>query len=199
MACNCNKCNPNKNCGCNDSALTTPCSYSDCGVGSERCADVQCAECVSYCGTTFEISDGLNNIRIETGERFDSIVQKFALILAQGLGNCTADNQHHAPYNLFATDIITTDSGTSYQATIQWNYISTQTLRLKVIYENVDTAVTLVATDITNGGQPVTTTNYVLSGLDPDTTYKVYLQSCTTTTDPCVSCNSVVIEFTTPA
>jgi hypothetical protein len=168
-------------------------------VGSERCADVQCAECVSYCGTTFEISDGLNTLRIESGERFDSIVQKFALILTQGLGVCTAENQHHAPYNLFATDIITTDSGSTYQATIQWNHISTQTLRLQVIYENLTTAVSLVATDITNGGQPVTTTSYVLSGLDPGTTYKVFLQSCTTTTDPCTGCNSVVIEFTTPA
>lgn len=201
MACNCNKCNPNKHCGCNDASLATPCSYSDCGVGSERCADVQCAECVSYCGTTFEIlaDDGLNSIRIESGERFDSIVQKFALILAKGLGACTAETVHHAPYNLFATDIISTDSGVSYQATIQWNHISSLTQKLSVIYENV-TDGTGALTAVTYTGTPVTQTSYVLSTLLPGKLYKVFLQSCSDLSDPCSSpCNSVVIEFTTPS
>ena len=52
MACNCTKCS--QNCGCADTALTNACTYTDCSVGSERCSDVQCAECVSYCGTSFQ-------------------------------------------------------------------------------------------------------------------------------------------------
>ena len=119
MACKCNNCDPQKACGCTDSSLTTPCTYSDCSVGSERCADVQCAECVSYCGTSFEVeSSGGFFIRVNTGERLDSIVQRLALMMSKGLGACTADNVHHAPYNVFATSI-TKDS-----AVIQWNDVS---------------------------------------------------------------------------
>jgi len=44
MACNCS--NNSSNCGCSDVALTNPCSYTDCSVGSERCEDIQCASCV---------------------------------------------------------------------------------------------------------------------------------------------------------
>jgi len=193
MACNCNKCNTSKNCGCNDSSLTTPCTYSDCGVGSERCADVQCAECVSYCGTTFQINttDGLNTIRIESGERLDSIVQKFALILARGIGDCTADNKLHAPYNLFATDI------TSSQATIQWNNTSTATTILRVWYQEY--------TDPMNPGtilqaveyNPFTNeSNYILSSLFSSSTYRVYIQVLD---GGLGDCQSVTIEFETLA
>ena len=55
MACNCTKCS--STCSCSDTALTNACTYTDCSVGSERCDDIQCAECVSYCGTSFQIGD----------------------------------------------------------------------------------------------------------------------------------------------
>ena len=184
MACNCNKCNPNKHCGCNDSSLATPCSYSDCSVGSERCADVQCMECVSYCGTTFQISspDGSGVIRIETGDRLDSIIQKFTMILTQGLGPCTSEIVDHAPYNLFATDI------TSSQATIQWNHVSSLTTSLQVQYKIKTAAIWTSATTINT---PTTTLSYVLSTLSANETYQVKLVTGTT------NCESVIIEFTT--
>ena len=65
MACNCS--NNSSNCGCSDVALTNPCSYTDCSVGSERCEDIQCASCVSYCGTSFQIGDSGSKIVITSG------------------------------------------------------------------------------------------------------------------------------------
>ena len=79
MACNCTKCS--EKCSCSDTALTNPCTYTDCSVGSERCDDVQCAACVSYCGTSFQIGPTGQKIVITSGERLDSIIQKFAMIL----------------------------------------------------------------------------------------------------------------------
>ena len=103
MACNCTKCS--SKCSCADTALTNPCSYTDCSVGSERCDDIQCAACVSYCGTSFQIGDTSNQIVITSGERLDSIIQKFSMILANGLGACTSNDVQHDPFNVFAGTI----------------------------------------------------------------------------------------------
>ena len=176
MACNCTKCNPN-NCGCNDSALTNPCTYTDCSVGSERCEDVQCSECVSYCGTSFQIGSVEQKIKIETGERLDSIIQKFALMLSQGVGTCTSDDLEHAPYNLYATSI------TSTTVTIVWNGVSTSSTGTDVYYDDGLGAV-LAASNIQAGTQTYTITN-----LDADTSYTIYLQSG--------ACKSVEILITT--
>jgi hypothetical protein len=189
MACNCNKCNTSKNCGCNDSSLTTPCTYSDCSVGSERCADIQCAECVSYCGSTFEVGNPGNLIQIETGERLDSIIQKFALLLSQGLGLCTSNDLHHAPYNVFATNI------TNNSATIQWNNISTETQNFLVQYYDVSIGTPWLDA-IAPPGLPNTALSYELTMLLPATTYKVRIVS----TDSLASnCTSVVIMLDTLA
>jgi len=186
MACNCNKCNTSKNCGCNDSSLATPCTYSDCSVGSERCADIQCAECVSYCGSTFEVGNINNLIKIESGERLDSIIQKFALILSQGLGSCTSDDVHHAPYNLFATAI------TNNSAVIQWNNVSTNTVSLTVEY-TIDNGVTWLQAV---SGLSNTILTYTLTTLPVSTNCKVRIKS----TDSIPSdCYSVVILFDTLA
>ena len=77
MACNCTKCS--QSCGCADTALTNACTYTDCSVGSERCDDIQCAECVSYCGTSFQIGVATKRITITKGERLDSIIQKYEI------------------------------------------------------------------------------------------------------------------------
>jgi hypothetical protein len=130
MACNCNKCNPSKPCGCADTALTNPCTYTDCSVGSERCADIQCAECVSYCGTSFQVGGVGTLIKIETGERLDSIIQKFALMVSAGVGACTADDLHHAPYNVYAANI------TNNSAVIVWNGESTASTLLEIYIDN---------------------------------------------------------------
>ena len=175
MACNCTKCNPN-NCGCNDSALTNPCTYTDCSVGSERCEDVQCSECVSYCGTSFQIGIANEKIKIETGERLDSIIQKFALMLSQGVGTCTADDVDHAPYNLYATSI--TDS----TVTINWNGVSTLSGGTNVYYD--DGTVPILAASTALSVQTYTITNLI-----PNTDYTIYLQSG--------ACKSVEILITT--
>jgi hypothetical protein len=186
MACNCNKCNTSKNCGCNDTALSTPCTYSDCSVGSERCADIQCAECVSYCGTTFEVGTLGSILKIESGERLDSIIQKFALILSQGLGTCTSDDVHHAPYNVFATNI------TNNSATIQWNNVSTDTQTLTVEYYQP-----IIGWQIATSGLVNTTLSYELITLLPATTYKVRIVSSDASVPTPLTCSSVVIVFDT--
>jgi len=151
MACNCNKCNPSKPCGCTDVALSNPCSYSDCSVGSERCAEISCTECISYCGTTFQVGTAGSIIKIETGERLDSIIQKMALMISQGVGACTSDDLHHAPYNVYAANV------TSNSAVILWNNESTATDQIEVFLDSglaissltaaTDYKVKLVSTD----------------------------------------------------
>ena len=181
MACNCNKCNPTKNCGCKDTALTNPCTYTDCSVGSESCADIQCAECVSYCGTTFQVGDAGQVIKIETGERLDSILQKFALILSQGLGACTSDDLHHAPYNVYAANI--TNSG----FTVVWNGESTETTQIEVF---VDSGAGFVSV----GTVAPTVLQLAVTGIPADTECTIRL---TSTDALAATCNSVDIVATT--
>jgi len=181
MACNCNKCNPAKPCGCSDPAITNPCTYTDCSVGSERCVDVQCAECVSYCGTSFQIGTTGQIIKIETGERLDSIVQKLALMISSGVGACTADDVHHAPYNVYAANI------TSNSAVILWNGESTLTAQIEVFVDS--------GSGYASAGTVLPTVlQLALTGLAPATDYKVKL---TSTDAGAATCDSVEILFTT--
>lgn len=179
MACNCTKCNPNKPCGCSDSPLNTPCSYTDCSVGSERCAEATSAECVVYSSTSFEVGDVGQLLKIDTGERLDSIIQKLALMVAQGIGACTSDDLHHAPYNLYATQI------TSTGFTVVWNGESTLTTGISVYYEDVNSGLGWVLANLT----PVAPTvlKYTVTDLAPDTEYRVKLVSTDSLTDVCES------------
>jgi len=183
MACNCSKCNPNKPCGCADSALHTPCSYTDCSIGSERCEDIQCAECVSYCGTSFQIQTEGGLLKIEQGERLDMIIQKFALMIANGLGSCTADDLFHAPYNVYATNI------TNTAVTILWNGESTLTTVIDVYYDLLSAPVGWTLSSTVAPG--VLTAQ--ISGLAPTTAYKIKLEA----TDGVSICDSVEIIITT--
>jgi hypothetical protein len=182
MACNCNKCNPAKPCGCSDPAISNPCTYSDCSVGSERCAMVCCAECVSYCGTTFQVGTAGSIIKIETGERLDSIIQKMALMMSQGIGGCTSDDLHHAPYNVYAANI------TSNSAVILWNSESTATTQIEVFID--------AGAGYVSAGTPVgpTVLQFALTSLTAATDYKVKLVS---TDSLAATCDSVEILFTT--
>ena len=166
--CNCNKCNPTRGCGCADSPDRTPCSYSDCSVGSERCSDVQCAECVSYCGTSFQVGNSTEVI-------------KFALMISQGVGACTADDVHHAPYNVYATAI--TNAG----VTILWNAESTDTLSIGV-WADPGTGYVLVDT------VAPTVLQSIVTGLTPATDYKIKLIS---TDALAASCDSVELIVAT--
>ena len=183
MACNCNKCNPTKNCGCADTGIVTPCTYTDCSTGSERCADIQCTECVSYCGTTFQVGGTGTLIKIETGERLDSIIQKFALMLSQGVGACTADNLHHAPYNFYATAI------TNTTVTLLWNGESTETVGINVYYDTIPSTGWVLANTPPIGDSVLT---YELTGLTPTTNYKIKLTSIDTLAATCDSIEILV-------
>ena len=167
MNCNCTKCSPSKPCGCNDTALTNPCTYTDCSIGSERCSDIQCAECVSYCGTTFQIGGLTEVIRIEKGERLDSIIQKFALMLSQGVGACTANDVNHAPYNVYATTI------TNSSITVVWNGESAVSAGINVYYDDGVTGYLLAnAVPIALG-----VNTFTIPLLTPSTDYTIKLTS----------------------
>lgn len=187
MACNCTKCSTK--CSCSDTALTNPCTYTDCSVGSERCDDIQCAECVSYCGTSFQILSGDAILQITKGERLDSIIQKFSMILANGLGACTSNSGTHDPYNVFAGLI------TSSTANILWNGIS-----------GSSTGVNIYTSPQTGGGSnvwtlqnsvPIATTifNYTITNLFASTAYKVKVVEVSNTP----GCAPIEILFSTLA
>lgn len=180
MACNCNKCNPNK-CGCSDPAISNPCTYTDCSVGSERCSEVSCTECISYCGTSFQVGEVGEIIKIDTGERLDLIIQKLALMISKGVGACTADDVHHAPYNLYAANI------TNNSAMILWNGESTLTSQIEVF---IDPGTGYVSAGVVSP----TVLELALTGLVAATDYKVKL---TSTDAGAATCDSVEILFTT--
>lgn len=163
---NCN----NTPCGCQDSALTTPCGYTDCSSGNERCEDLQCAECVSYCGTSFQAHFGAYTLQISSGERLDQILQKFALIFTQGLGACTADNLHHAPFNLYAQNI------TSSSVDVVWAGTSNLSVGYEIYYDTIvnPSGWTLANT---SGLIPISMNVYTLTNLAPNTGYKIKIVS----------------------
>ena len=185
MACNCTKCS--SKCSCADTALTNPCTYTDCSVGSERCDDVQSASCVSYTGTSFQIGDASARIVITSGERLDSIIQKYAMILSNGLGACTSSDLQHDPYNVYAGPI------TSSTAEILWNGVWSSSTGVNIYLD----------TQIAPGGwilqntTPIATTifNLKLTNLTASTAYKVKVVDAGNS----ASCKPIEILFATLA
>tara|TARA_R110002153_G_scaffold274249_1_gene447917 strand:- start:4081 stop:4641 length:561 start_codon:yes stop_codon:yes gene_type:complete len=185
MACNCTKCSTK--CNCSDTALTNPCTYTDCSVGSERCDDIQCAECVSYCGTSFQIGDPSALLQITKGERLDSIIQKFSMMIAMGLGTCTSDDLQHDPYNVF-TGLIT--SGT---VNVLWNGTWSSSTGVNVYY---NTQIAPSASWTLANAAPIATTisNYTITNLAASTAYKVKVVDVGNT-----GCKPIEILFSTLA
>jgi len=187
MACNtCN--NISSKCGCKDAALTNPCTYTSCGDGNERCDDIQCTECVSYCGSSFQVVAAGGTLKIETGERLDQILQKMALMIANGLGACTADDVHHAPYNVYATTI------TDTTVNVIWNGISSLTSTFNVYYDTVTAPSGWVLANATPLASAVN--NFDVSLLTPSTDYKIKITSVDA---GAATCDSVEILVTTTA
>ena len=184
MSCNCNK-NSSKPCGCKDSSYATPCGYTECSVGNERCDDVQCTECVSYCGTSFQIETAAGIFKIQSGERLDQILQKMALTIVNGLGACTADNVHHAPYNVYAQGI------EANKATVVWNGASSLSASFNVQYDTVVTPSGWTTANLT----PISVleSKFEITGLTTATDYKIKVQSLFGG----VYCDSVEILITT--
>tara|TARA_R110000824_G_scaffold123539_1_gene281458 strand:- start:8 stop:541 length:534 start_codon:yes stop_codon:yes gene_type:complete len=152
-------------CSCSDTALTNACTYTDCSVGSERCDDIQCAECVSYCGTSFQIGDPSALLQITKGERLDSIIQKFAMMISNGLGACTSSDLQHDPYNVYAGVI------TSSTASVLWNGIWGSSTGINIY---IDTQIAPGGWVLQNSTPIVTTiNNYSITNLTASTAYKV--------------------------
>ena len=178
MACNCTKCSTK--CNCSDTALTNPCTYTDCSVGSERCDDIQCAECVSYCGTSFQIGDPSALLQITKGERLDSIIQKFSMMIAMGLGTCTSNDLQHDPYNVF-TGLITSGA-----VNVLWNGTWSSSTGVNVYY---NTQIAPSASWTLANAAPIATTNLAAS-----TAYKVKVVDVGNT-----GCKPIEILFSTLA
>jgi hypothetical protein len=164
MACNCTKCS--QKCSCADTAITNACTYTDCSTGSERCDDVQCASCVSYCGTSFQIGDPGSRIVITSGERLDSIIQKFSMILSNGLGTCTSNDIQHDPYNVYAGAV------TGSTISVIWDGIWSNSTGLNVY---IDEQITPVGWTLANPLGPIvpTVNNFTITNLTASTAYKV--------------------------
>jgi hypothetical protein len=166
MACNCTKCS--QKCSCADTAITNACTYTDCSVGSERCDDIQCAACVSYCGTSFQIGVTGQLIQVTSGERLDSIIQKFASILSQGLGACTSNDVVHNPYNSYAGTV------TSSTITVLWDGVYSSSTGFNVYY---DTQVNPSGWTLANSATIVTTLrDFTITNLAASTAYKIKVQ-----------------------
>ncbi|MDA8032488.1 MAG: fibronectin type III domain-containing protein [Alphaproteobacteria bacterium] len=148
---------------------------------------MQCAACVSYCGTSFQIGENGEKIVITSGERLDSIIQKFAMILSNGLGACTSSDLQHDPYNVYAGTI------TSDSAEVLWDGVWSSSTGINVYLD----------TQVAPGGwvlqntTPIATTisNYKITNLTASTAYKVKVQDAGNS----AVCKPIEILFSTSA
>ena len=180
MSCNtCNNCGSTSPCGCKDHGLTTPCGYTDCGPGNERCEEVVCAGCVSYCGTSFQIDTQTGLFQIQQGERLDMILQKMTLMIVNGFGICNANDVHHAPYNIYAQNI------TNTSLDVVWGGVSTLSVSLEVQIDTVITPGGWTAVN-TTPISPILVT-YPIANLTPNTEYKIKIVSTDNVNGTCDS------------
>lgn len=184
---NCNNCNKISACNCKDYGLTTPCSYSECGIGSEKCESIQPVECTAYYGNTFQVETSNGILKISNGDRLDVILQKFALLFANGLGTCTADNLHHAPYGVKGEALSSTSM------TIYWTGASVLSDSFNVYFKENDPLASYVQANTL----PISNiaSSFTLINLTPGTTYIVYVESIDIVLN---TCNSVEILVTVP-
>ena len=151
------------------------------------CNCTKCAECVSYCGTTFQIGDAGTLLQINKGERLDSIIQKFSMILSNGLGACTSNDLQHDPYNVYAGVI------TASTASVLWDGIWSNSTGLNIY---VDTQVSPGGWVLQNAVPIVTTiNNYTITNLVASTAYKVKVIDAGNS----ASCKPIEILFSTLA
>ncbi len=185
MGCtNCNKCKSDP-CACMDHGLTTPCEYDDCNPNAEPCDEIICAECVSYCGDTFQVPDPLDptdaRFRIEKGERLDQILQKLVIYTTTSV--CMDADQLHAV-------TVRLGNPTSTSVVVSWDYVSPAATEFNV-YWSITSGVWVLA----NLGGPLSalTTSYNITGLNPATTYLIKVE----TGDGASTCDSVEVQTET--
>lgn len=159
----CTKCKSDP-CACADHGLTTPCSYDDCTQPSESCEEVVCAECVSYCGPYFQVTDPSSPTDIQfnvyTGDRLEEILQRIALYMVDPA--CADPQDHHSVWHVQLSNI--TNDG----VTISWNGVASQSVGLN-IYWSITSGVWVLAN--TAGILPTTITSYNITNLQPATEY----------------------------
>lgn len=190
----CTKCKSSP-CACADHGLTTPCTYNDCDPTSEPCEDITCAECVSYCGPTFRVTDPADPtdvlFEVITGDRLDKILQNIALYMVDPA--CADPDQHHAVWYVNVNNV--TNGG----ATVSWSGVSSLSLGL-MVYWSVTTGV-WVAANLSGPLSPADG-SFVVTGLNPNTVYQFKVESGDAL-DPITGaligqlCDSVEVQVTT--
>jgi hypothetical protein len=190
----CHKCKSSP-CACADHGLTTPCTYDDCGPVAEPCEEITCAECVSYCGPTFRVTDPLDPtdvlFEVITGDRLDKILQTIALYMIDPA--CADPDQQHAVWYVNVNNI------TNNSVTVSWSGVSAQSLGL-MVYWSVTTGV-WVAGNLT-GPLPAADGSFTITGLNPNTVYQFKVESGDQL-DPITGgligqlCDSVEVQVTT--
>jgi hypothetical protein len=60
---------------------------------------------LAYCGTSFQVDySSWHCLKLKQEKDLDADSSKIGIdMLVNGFGTCTADNVHHAPYNVYAT------------------------------------------------------------------------------------------------
>jgi len=167
----CTKCKSSP-CACADHGLTTPCSYPVCDPPSESCEEVVCAECVSYCGPTFQITNPADPTDIQfnvyTGDRLEEILQRIALYMVNPA--CADPDDHHSVWHVMVTNV--TNDG----VTVSWDGAAVFPLTPLIpqckginVYSSQTSGVWVLA----NTSAPLlpTETSLPIISLDPGTVY----------------------------
>jgi len=123
-------------------------------VGSERCEDIQCAECVSYCQETFSVTKSGNTLGVTEGERLDFVLQRFALFIQY------PDNWNKSILHLFR------DTLTNSTVKLMWQGVPNGVTAIKVHQANAGGTYSLIAT------LSPFVTEYEVIGLTPGTNYQ---------------------------
>ena len=182
MSCNCTKCSPNK-CSCKDSALTNPCSYTECPSTAERCDESVSPACVTWTGPeTLVVNDPGQTFVIQPGERLEQILQRMMLVLADGLVPGTSSSAFHAPLNLYIGTI------TSSSIELLWSGEASGTTSLQIQYDTAVGSSWLTAATLTAGVFKAT-----ISSLVAETKYKFRIIADNGSTQP----ESVIVFATT--
>jgi hypothetical protein len=124
-------------------------------------------------------------LTILKGERLDSIIQKFSMILANGLGACTSTDEQHDPYNVY-TGVITSST-----ASIIWDGTTSASTGINVYY---NTQVSPTSWVLANTAPIATTINdFTITNLTANTAYKVKVEELANTE----TCKVIEILFST--
>lgn len=169
----------NKNCGCKDSALTTPAPCS-CNVITCPPPDA-CPETFSDC-CVLHMGDPIFDLNVNTGDPLCVILQKLAILLNQGSKCMDPTNDCNSVVNLQTTAITTNSVSLYWDALVSLG----STLSYRIQY----------STDNASWNTIDTTTNTAtIPGLLPNTLY--YINILTGCNGEYAGCQSVTITCTT--